>query len=116
MKISSLDRVEKVRVEMEGAKDAYKQVPLSKKDGVPTFSFRVFTIEPNGHTPFHKHPFEHLNYVIEGFGHLVTEEAKEREVKEGDFVLVLPNEQHQYKNKSSKNPLIMIFAVPKEYE
>jgi len=116
MKISSLDRVEKVRAEMEGAKDVYRQVPLSKKDGAPNFSFRVFTIEPNGHTPFHKHPFEHLNYVIEGSGALVTEEGKEREVKQGDFVLVLPDEKHQYKNKSSKNPFTMICAVPKEFE
>ena len=116
MKISSLDRVEKVRAEMEGAKDVYRQVPLSKKDGAPNFSFRVFTIEPNGHTPFHKHPFEHLNYVIEGSGALVTEEGKEREVKQGDFVLVLPDEKHQYKNKSSKNPFMMICAVPKEFE
>ena len=116
MKISSLDQVEKVRAEMEGAKDVYKQVPLSKKDGAPNFSFRVFTIEPNGHTPFHKHPFEHLNYVIEGSGALVTEEGKEREVKQGDFVLVLPDEKHQYKNKSSKNPFMMICAVPKEFE
>jgi quercetin dioxygenase-like cupin family protein len=116
MKITSLDRIEKMRVEMEGAQGAYKQVPLSKKDGVPTFSFRVFTVEPNGHTPFHKHPFEHLNYVIEGFGALVTEEGKEHEVKQGDFILVLPNEQHQYKNRSLKDPFIIICAVPKEYE
>lgn len=116
MKISGLDRIEKIRVEMEGAKNIYKQVPLSKKDGAPKFSFRVFTIEPNGNTPFHKHPFEHLNYIIEGSGTLVTEEGKEHEVKQGDFVLVLPNEQHQYKNKSSRGPFIMICAVPKEYE
>jgi quercetin dioxygenase-like cupin family protein len=116
MKITSLERVEMMRVEMEGAQGAYKQVPLSKKDGAPTFSFRVFTTEPNGHTPIHKHPFEHLNYVIEGCGALVTEEGKEHKVKQGDFVLVLPNEKHQYKNTSSKGSFIIICAVPKEYE
>jgi quercetin dioxygenase-like cupin family protein len=116
MKISSLERIEKIKVDMEGSKDVFKQVPISKKDGAPTFSFRVFTLEPNGYTPFHRHPFEHLNYIIEGKGALVIESGKEHEVKKGDFILVLPDEKHQYKNKSSKEPFIMICAVPKEYE
>ena len=101
---------------MEGAKDVWKQVPISKEDGSPHFSFRVFTIAPNGHTPYHRHPFEHLNYVIEGEGVLVTEGGEERDIKEGDFALVLPDEKHQYKNKSESAPLIMICAVPKEFE
>jgi quercetin dioxygenase-like cupin family protein len=68
MRISSLDKIAKIKADMEGARDVYKQVPISKQDGSPNFSFRVFTLEPKGHTPFHKHPFEHLNYVIKGRG------------------------------------------------
>jgi len=116
MKISGLDKVEKIKVNMEGAKNVYKQVPISKDDGSPVFSFRVFTIEPGGHTPFHKHPFEHMNYVIEGNGAIVTESGEELEFKKGDFALVLPDEKHQYKNKSTSKPMLMICAVPKEYE
>ncbi len=116
MKISSLDKVEKVRANVEGAKDVLKQVPISKQDGSPNFSFRVFTIEPNGHTPFHRHPFEHLNYVIEGHGSLVEESGKEHEVKKGDFVLILPDEKHQYQNRSPKDPFLIICAVLKEYK
>jgi len=116
MKISSLDKIQKVKATMEGAKEVYKQVPISKQDGSPNFSFRVFTIEPNGHTPYHRHLSEHLNYIIEGQGSLVDESGKEFEVKKGDFVLILPNEKHQYQNSSPQNPLIMICAVPKEYE
>jgi quercetin dioxygenase-like cupin family protein len=116
MNIRSLDKVEKVKANMEGADKVYKQVPISKDDGSPVFSFRVFTIEPGGHTPFHRHPFEHLNYIIEGSGVVVNESGQEREVKKGDFALVLPDEKHQYKNKSISEPMIMICAVPKEYE
>ncbi len=116
MKISSLESIEKIKVEMEGVKNAFKQVPVSKKDGAPLFSFRVFTIEPEGHTPFHQHPFEHVNYVIEGTGAIVSETGQEHEIKKGDFALVLPNEKHQYRNKSTGGALIMICAVPKEYE
>jgi quercetin dioxygenase-like cupin family protein len=46
----------------------------------------------------------------------VEENGREHEVKKGDFVLVLPDEKHQYKNRSPKSPFIMICAVPKEYE
>jgi len=116
MKVTNLDKVEKMKAHMEGAKDVYKQVPLSKNDGAPTFSFRVFSVEPNGYSPFHKHPFEHLNYIIEGNGAIVMENGEEREVKKGDFALILPDEKHQYKNKSASDPMVFICAVPKEYE
>jgi quercetin dioxygenase-like cupin family protein len=113
--ITSLEHVKKIVPVMEGAKGIFKQVPLSKADGTPNFSFRVFTIQPGGHTPLHRHAFEHLNYIIEGHGVLV-EEGKERELKQGDFALVLPNELHQYKNTASKGNLVLICGVPKEYE
>jgi len=116
MKTISLDRVMKVKMALEGAQEVYKQIPLSKEDGTPAFSFRVFTIEPGGHSPYHTHDFEHLNYMIEGHGVLVNEEGKENPVKQGDFALVLPGERHQYRNKSADQPFIMICAVPKEYE
>jgi len=65
---------------------------------------------------YHFHPFEHLNYIIEGEGAVVTESGDERPVKRGIFVLVLPAENHQYKNTSSKDPVVIVCGVPKEYE
>jgi len=116
MKIIRLQEIEKIKADMEGAKNVYKQVPISKNDGSPIYSLRVFTVEPNGYTPFHKHNFEHLNYIIEGHGILVNEDGEGQEIKKGEFALVLPNEKHQYRNKSKKDPLIMICGVPKEFE
>lgn len=116
MKITRLDEIEKRKVDMEGTKGAFKQIPISKQDGTPTYSFRVFTLEPNGYTPYHTHPYEHLNYIIEGQGVIVTESGEEKEIKKGDFALVLPDEKHQYKNTSAKEPFVMICAVPKELE
>jgi len=115
MHVIGLDEVEKTTAAMEGAKGIYKQIPLSKKDGAPTFSFRVFTIEPGGHTPFHQHKFEHMNYVINGQGILVAED-REHELKQGDFALILAGEKHQFKNSSGKQNLLIICAVPREYE
>ena len=75
MHISSLERAKKIKPDMKGAKGFSKQVPISSEDGAPTFSFRVFTIEPGGHTPLHEHPFEHLNYIIEGHGAVFLEDG-----------------------------------------
>jgi quercetin dioxygenase-like cupin family protein len=116
MKVISLDQITPAGVDMEGAKEVHKQVPIGLSDGSPAFSFRVFTVDPGGHTPYHRHPYEHLNYVIEGQGVLVEESGEEREVKKGDFALVLPDEKHQYRNRSSDQLLVMICAVPKEFE
>ncbi len=115
MHVTRLDEVERTIPEMEGAKGVYKQTPLSGEHGAPTFSFRVFTIEPGGHTPLHEHSFEHMNYIISGEGTLVAED-REYELREGDFALVLPGEKHQYRNASQNRSLVMICAVPRECE
>lgn len=116
MKVVSISKVEKKKVQMEGAMGAWKQLPLSRVDGAPVYSLRVFTLEPGGNTPYHSHPYEHMNFVIEGSGVLVDESGKEHPLKEGDFALVNPNETHQYRNNSPGNIFRMICGVPKEFE
>jgi quercetin dioxygenase-like cupin family protein len=115
MYVTKLDQAEKTITRVQGAKGVHKQVPLSRTNGAPTFSFRVFTIEPEGHTPFHQHQFEHMNYVISGKG-ILTSEDREHELREGDFALILPGEQHQFINRSRNQNLVIICAVPREYE
>jgi quercetin dioxygenase-like cupin family protein len=114
VKITRLAEQEKQVVRMDGVKDAFKQVPLGRADGTPTMSVRVFTLEPGGYTPQHAHPYEHLNYVIEGKGHLWSEEGL-RDISQGDFILVNPDERHQYRNPSDK-PLVFVCLVPKAFE
>jgi quercetin dioxygenase-like cupin family protein len=116
MKIIDPSAVPKLKMTMEGAEKTHKQLVIGADDGSPSFSVRVFTIEPNGHTPFHSHPSEHLNYVIDGRGVLVNEDGEEQEIRRGNFALVLPDEKHQYRNSSQLEPLVMICAVPKQYE
>ena len=116
MKIIAIDQVEKKKVQMDGAAGAWKQLPLGNADGAPVYSLRVFTLEPGGNTPYHSHPNEHMNYIIEGQGVLVNESGEEYPLKAGDFALVNPNEKHQYKNNSSDKVFRMICGVPKEFE
>jgi quercetin dioxygenase-like cupin family protein len=114
MFITNLEQTTKFRPEMAGAEGVSKQIPLGKNQRVPGFSFRVFTVEPGGHTPLHSHPFEHLNYIISGKG-IVTGAEGERFIQQGDFALIQPDEKHQYRNAGDE-PFVMICAVPKEYE
>ena len=116
MKIISLADVEKKKVMMEGAEGAWKQLPLGSGDGAPVYSYRVFTVEPGGHTPYHNHPYEHMNFIIEGEGALVNEEGEEQALRKGSFALVIPGEKHQYKNTSPDKPFVMICGVPKQFE
>lgn len=116
MKVIALDKVEKNKVQMEGASGAWKQLPLGSKDETPVYSFRVFTLEPGGHTPYHNHVSEHMNYVIEGEGELIDEAGKQHPLRKGDFAFVKPGEKHQYRNTSSTGNFRMICGVPKEYE
>ena len=116
MKTIRLQDIKKVEMAMEGAEKVFKQVPISKNDGTPSFCFRVFTIEPGGHTPYHTHDFEHLNYIISGQGALVDEKEAKHPVAAGDFAVVLPNERHQFRNTSDNEPFVIICAVPNEYE
>ncbi len=115
MHITSLSSVASTIPKMEGASGVSKQVPISREHGTPAYSFRVFTLEPGGHTPYHEHPFAPLNYIIEGHGIAVGKD-REYKVNKGDFALVMPGEVHQYKNTSDSEPLVFICAVPKEYE
>jgi len=116
MKIISLENVEKQKVKMDGADKAWKQMPLSSADDAPVYSYRVFTIDPGGYTPYHEHPFEHMNYIIEGEGALINEKGELQSLKAGDFALVMPNEKHQYRNTSFQYDFKMICGVSKEFE
>ncbi len=115
MIIRKLDQVPAQVVEMEGVLGASRQLVLGSPDGVPNFSFRVFTLEPGGHTPRHTHETEHLNLVISGRGVLVDPEGEERALEEGDFAFVAPGELHQFRNAGDE-PFRFLCAVPKEYE
>ncbi|MBI1939502.1 MAG: cupin domain-containing protein [Ignavibacteriales bacterium] len=116
MKVINISDVQQKNVTMDGAKDVLKQIPIAKADGTPNFALRVFTVEPDGHTPYHNHNYEQLNYIIEGEGMLINDKGEELPLKKGDFALVLPNEMHQYKNVSKEKPLVFICGVPKEFE
>lgn len=116
MIIKKINQVDKKVVNMDGVVNAFRQVPIGKADGTPNLSFRVFTLEPGGHTPYHIHESEHVNYFISGKGAIKDERGDLHSIERGDFSLVMPHEKHQYLNTSDSEDLVFICAVMKEYE
>ena len=66
MIVKHLEDVPSTSVEMEGAEKVQRKALIMKEDGAPNFAMRLFEIQEGGHTPFHTHVWEHVNYIVEG--------------------------------------------------
>jgi quercetin dioxygenase-like cupin family protein len=97
MKVVKSSEVEKVKVEMDGAKDVEIRWLISKKDGAPNFAMRMFELKPDGCTPLHTHPHEHEVFIVEGNGVFVCQ-GNEYEFGPEHVIFAPPAEEHQFKN------------------
>jgi len=79
-------------------------------DGAPTYALRVVEVAPGGHTPDHKHSFEHENFIFEGKGR-VQINGEWFELETGDVAFVPPNAQHTYIN-SGDQPFKFLCGIP----
>jgi quercetin dioxygenase-like cupin family protein len=110
MKVSHYEQVAKSPVTMEGAVGCQVRWLVDEAQGAPNFAMRQFEVAPGGYTPKHSHPYEHEVFVLEGAG-VVLEGDAEHPLAAGDFVLVTPNEVHQFRNTGS-TPLKFLCMVP----
>lgn len=100
-------------VDMEGAQDAVKRLVLGPDAGTPLMALRVFTLAPGGHTPYHQHPFEHMNVVLEGQGVLRKADG-EHALSKGAMALIPPDEMHQFRNAGDTD-FSLVCLVPNSY-
>jgi len=97
----------------EGASRITVRWVITDKDGADNFSMRVFEVEPGGYSPYHKHPWEHEVFILEGRGSLV-QGGKEVPCSKGDVIFIPPGEEHQLKNPSEENmEFICLIPNPK---
>jgi len=99
-------------VEMEGARDVTIRWLISGKDDAPNFAMRLFEVKAGGHTPFHRHDFEHEVFILEGRG-VTKKENGEETFEKGDFFFVPPMEWHNFMNTGEEN-LKFLCLVPVE--
>jgi quercetin dioxygenase-like cupin family protein len=105
-------KVARQKVEMEGAQNVYIRWLIGEGDNPPNFFMRLFEMKKGGHTPLHKHSWEHEVFVLDGEGELVLED-KSVKLKKGDVALVEPQELHQFRN-SGKDNLQFLCLIPKQ--
>ncbi len=110
MKVSNYERIDQAPVTMEGAEGCQVRWLVDEKQGAPNFAMRQFEVAPGGYTPKHSHPYEHEVFVLEGEG-VVLEGDSEHRLCAGDFVLVMPDEVHQFRN-TGPVPLKFLCLVP----
>lgn len=117
MFIRQVDDVPSQTMDMPGARSVSMKLLVGRDDGAPTFAMRQFTVEPNGHTPLHKHNYEHEVYILQGNGQFVSgvDGTTIRPIKAGHVVFVPANQMHQFRNVSTQ-PLKFICLIPTSFD
>ena len=95
---------------MEGAEGVKVRWLIDERRGAKNFAMRVFEVTVGGHTPFHKHGYEHEVYVMQGKGALKLD-GDERPLEPGDIVWAPPDEMHQFLN-AGKEPFFFMCLIP----
>jgi quercetin dioxygenase-like cupin family protein len=96
MLIRNIDETPTAPVEMEGVSGAGMAVMVGRADGAPNFALRHFRVEAEGHTPRHRHDYEHEVFIVEGKGSVLLD-GEFREIRGGDVLYVPANEEHQFR-------------------
>jgi len=112
MKCMHYQQIEDQEVAFADAKGVTVRIAIGEAEKAPNFVMRVFTVEPDGHTPRHSHDFEHETFFYEGKGEVFCE-GKTKPVESGSVAYIPPNVEHQFINTGSK-PLVFICVVPKD--
>lgn len=110
MKVIHYESIEAKAVDLPGASGVSVRIPISAGDGAPGFTMRVFTIEPGGNTPFHRHDYEHEIVILKGGGELRLPEESVS-VNVGCVVFVPPGEWHGFKADATTG-MEMVCLVP----
>ena len=88
--------------EVERCRDVTIQVLLGPEEGMPNFYTRLFTIQPGGRIPAHRHPdVEHQQLMLQGTMRL-TLDGEPRDVHRGDCIYLPPRVAHGYENRGDE--------------
>lgn len=112
MIVSNVKDVPVIEVSSPLAKNASMKALVSDKEGWEGYVMREVEVLEGGFTPKHTHPWEHINYMLEGEGELVID-GKINKVTKGSFAFVPPGSLHQFRN-AGKGTFKFICIVPKQ--
>lgn len=110
--IGNVKNKEKVIVTHPSANNASMKALVGPLEGWDSHVLREVTVEVDGYTPKHEHPWPHINYFLEGEGELMIDGVA-TPVEVGSYAYVPSNTLHQFRNKGSKT-FKFLCIVPKE--
>ncbi len=114
MYVRTSDQLNGQAMKMDGAVGVTLQVLISSDHGAAHFAMRHFTIEAGGHTPLHRHNYEHEIFVLSGRG-VARSNDTYRRIHAGQCIFIPPDELHQIKNTGDA-PLQFICLVPLQFD
>ncbi len=94
----------------DAVKNAAMNVMVGGDEGWQDHVMRILELGVDGYSPKHKHPWPHINYIIEGEGSLMIE-GVDHPLSAGSYAFVPDNALHQFKNTGTA-PLKFICIVP----
>jgi quercetin dioxygenase-like cupin family protein len=102
---------------MRGAQSVPLRLMVGREHGAPTFSMRLFEVEPGGNTLLHQHNYEHELMVLEGEAQIAggVSGSTIRSLRPGDAAFVPANETHQIRNVSD-GILRFVCIVPTHFD
>ena len=112
MIIGNIDDLTAKDVVTSEAKFTTMKVLVSPDEGWEGYVMRVVEVGETGYTPKHSHPWQHINYMIEGNGEIMID-GKINKVKPGSYAFIPPGVLHQFRNVGS-GIFKFICIVPKE--
>jgi quercetin dioxygenase-like cupin family protein len=95
----------------EGLQNVHKQILIGPRDGFSGY-LREFSLEPGGHTPYHRHDWHHAVYVLEGEGSVRYEDV-DQPIRRGSVVYTEPDRLHGFSNTGA-GPLRFLCLVPEK--
>ena len=111
-----IKKLDEVRIAtLEGYDRITKQIVIGPDDGSNEIVLRYFSIEPGGASPHHTHNFPHLVKIETGSGIVTDSHGTEHQLREGDFVYINDNEDHQFTNTGTQ-PFGFVCIVPRRGE
>lgn len=110
MIVGNVKDLENKKIDNPAVKEASIKVLVSPKEGWEGHVMRVLELGEDGYSPKHKHPWPHINYMIEGEGELMID-GKINKVSSGSYAYVPADTLHQFRNVGKK-PFKFICIVP----
>jgi quercetin dioxygenase-like cupin family protein len=110
MKICDYSNVPGTPFDGGAAKGVVGRVVIGNADGAKNFCMRVFEVAPGGHSPRHRHPWEHEIFVHAGSGEFFADN-RWHPIAAGAAIFVPGDTEHQIRNPG-KTPLVFVCLIP----